>query len=231
MTQHTSRQYDSDMELLRERMLGMGALAVLQLGRIAHMLASGAHYTVDEIADTERGINLEHVEIDALCTRIIVKRQPAAVDLRHILSTIHIINDLERVGDESKKILHKLAALPQSHRTARPSELGSMAELTLDMLKRALHCIAQLDLLGAYDVLRMDAKVDTEYGAAMVRIEAAMNSQSEKISTLLDYAFIAKSLERCGDHAKNVAEEVISMVRGEDIRHRLDQNNTSSASP
>ncbi len=222
VTQHTSRQYDQEMDELRDRLLGMGALGVEQLARVHKSLAQGAVFSSDEIESIERAINHEHVEIDALCTRVIVKRQPAAVDLRHILSTIHAINDLERIGDEAKKVLHKTQTIPASFDRSLLSEMGSMSAMVLEMLKLVLQCVERQDIMGAYDVLRMDARVDIEFDAAMSRLEKAMAQQPDAIRTLLDLAFVAKAIERCGDHAKNIAEEVVAMVRGEDVRHRPD---------
>jgi phosphate transport system protein len=218
--QHTSKQFEYEMDTLRERVLEMGALSSSQLSRIYSALSSAAITLAEEIAETERSINEAHSEIDALCTRIVAKRQPAAADLRYVLATIHVIGDIERIGDETKKILSKLADPVIRDVLTKIPEVISMAALTNDMMRRAMAALARQDALSALDTLRMDTKVDADYSAAIERLTRLVANNVELANPFIECAFIARSLERCGDHVKNVAEEVVSIVRGEDVRHR-----------
>lgn len=220
--QHTSKQFEMEMDTLRTRVLDMGALASSQLARIYAALSSSSVALSEEINETEQAINDAHGEIDALCTRIVAKRQPAAADLRYVLATIHIIADIERIGDEAKKILSKLAETPIRDVLTKIPEVISMSAMTNDMMRRAMAALGRQDVISALDTLRMDARVDADYTAAIERLTRLVAQNNELATPFIECAFIARSLERCGDHVKNVAEEVVAIVRGEDVRHRRD---------
>jgi phosphate transport system protein len=220
--QHTSKQFEQEMDTLRDRVLEMGSLSSSQLERIYSALTTSALALGTEVIETEKAINEAHTEIDALCTRIVAKRQPAAADLRYVLATIHIIGDVERIGDETKKILAKLTDPMIRDVLGRVPEVASMSALTNDMMRRAMAALGRQDVISALDTLRMDSKVDADYSAAIERLTRMVAVQSELAEPFIECAFIARSLERCGDHVKNVAEEVVSIVRGEDVRHRYD---------
>jgi phosphate transport system protein len=217
--QHLSKQYDTELDDIRNRLLAMSALACSQLERVHRALDTGALFTPDEVAQTEREINSAHVEIDALCAMIIVKRQPAADDLRHVLASMHAINDIERIGDEAKRALAKLGAAP-AIATQTQVELASMGAMVVRMLQAAMESLRRLHVVQAYDVIRADARLDAQYGVVMDGLAAITPQSQSEVRALLDSAAIAKALERCGDHTKNVAEAVIAMVRGEDVRHQ-----------
>jgi phosphate transport system protein len=217
--QHLSKQFDQELDDIQSRLLAMSALACEQLERVHRSLETGAMFTPEEVAQTEREINSAHVDIDASCAMIIVKRQPAADDLRHILASMHAINDVERIGDEAKRALAKLRATPSIAPQTR-AELASMGAMVVRMLQAAMESLRRLHVVQAYDVIRADARLDAQYGVVMDRLEANTPATQEDVRALLDCAAIAKALERCGDHTKNVAEAVIAMVRGEDVRHQ-----------
>jgi phosphate transport system protein len=218
--QHTSRQFDNELEGLRASVLAMGQLAAAQLQRIHSSLTGNGFAIADEVFSTEREINQAHSEIDGLCAKIVAKRQPAAADLRAILSTIHMISDIERIGDETKKVLQKIAEPSVSELLASIPEFSAMTALTKDMMARALAALDRQDVLSALDVLRLDTKVDADYHASIERLTRLLASQPDRAGAIMECAFIARSLERCGDHVKNVAESVVSMVRGDDVRHQ-----------
>ncbi len=217
--QHLSKQFDQELDDIRSRLLAMCALACHQLDRVHRALDTGAIFSAEEIAQTEREINQAHLDIDALCAMIIVKRQPAADDLRHVLASMHAINDVERIGDETKRTLARLAASPSISLATR-SELANMSAMVIRMLKAAMESLSRLLVVQAYDVIRSDSRLDAQYATVMERLESVTPQSQSEIRALLDSASIAKALERCGDHTKNVAEAVIAMVRGEDVRHQ-----------
>lgn len=218
--QHTSRQFENEMEALRQRVLDMGALAGTQLTRIQDALTQSTLVLTEEVMRTEQAINTEHTEIYALCTRIVALRQPTADDLRYVLATIHIISDIERIGDECKKVLTKLTDPAIAAMLASVPEITSMAAITCNMMQRAIAAFARQDAINALDTLRMDSRVDADYAAAIARVSKRLDHSKQVAGVFIECAFIARSIERCGDHVKNVAEEIVAIVRGEDLRHR-----------
>ncbi len=161
------------------------------------------------------------VEIDETCGQIIARRQPAAGDLRMVMTVIKTITDLERIGDEAAKIARMAKLLAQRERLNLPryNEIKHAADITLDMLRKSLDAFARLDLQTAAQVVRQDELVDEEFRAIMRYLITFMMEDPRTISTSLEILFVAKAIERIGDHAQNMSEYVIYMVKGRDVRH------------
>jgi phosphate transport system protein len=172
------------------------------------------------IADDHR-VNAMEVSIDEICSQIIARRQPAAGDLRMIMTVIKTITDLERIGDEAEKIARMAKLIYENDRMHMPRfvEIRHVAHIAMEMLRKSLDAFARLDLASAAQVVRQDELVDEEFRSIMRQLITFMMEDPRKISTALEILFIAKAIERIGDHAKNMAEYVIYMVKGKDVRH------------
>ena len=220
-TDHTSRQFDAELEAVRVRVLQMGGLVESQLQLAIESLSSGDEESVDRIIADDHLVNALEVEIDESCNRIIVLRQPAANDLRLVITVIKTITDLERIGDEAKKIA-RMAKL-QLHRNSlflpRYTEIKLDAVLVLEMLHKSLDAFARFDLSCAAQVVRQDEQIDEKYRATMSYLISFMIGDPRTISTALDILFVAKAIERIGDHAKNISEYVVYAANRRDVRH------------
>jgi phosphate transport system protein len=161
------------------------------------------------------------VDLDQMCSQIIAKRQPAAIDLRFVLMITKIVNELERVGDEVKKIAYKAAQIRGSDRLShvRHYDVIRTAERAREMLQMALDTFARLDAGAAAEVIDRDGEIDAAFLAIMRQLISYMMEDPRTITAALEIVFIAKSIERIGDHAKNIAEAVVQVVKGIDVRH------------
>lgn len=222
MTEHTLKQFDIEMEAVRRAILEMGGMVEGQLtSAIAMLSEAGDAVDADQVRTVEQAINLKQVTIDQLCAQIIARRQPAAYDLRMILMLPKIANDLERIGDEVKKILYRgeqgreNALLVQ----VRRHEVTRAAELAQEMLQMSLDVFARLDALAAAEVIDRDDTLDAAFTGILRQLISYMMEDPRTISAAIDILFDAKSLERIGDHAKNIVESVVQVVRGKDVRH------------
>ncbi len=223
MIEHTLKQFDAEMEAIRSGVLAMGGLVETQLGRAIALLDDGYEESdVDQVGATEQQINQMQMTIDQQCGQIIAKRQPAAIDLRMILTITKIVNDLERVGDEVKKVAYKAAQTRGSDRLTqvRRHDVAGIARHTLDMLQTALDVFARLDAAAAAEVIDRDEEIDAAFHAILRQLISYMMEDPRTISPALEILFVAKSIERVGDHAKNIAEAVVQVVRGIDVRHQ-----------
>ncbi len=222
MNEHTHKQFDAEMETIRSGVLAMGGLVETQLTRAIAILGDEEEESaVDEVGAAEQQINQMQMTIDQQCSQIIAKRQPAAIDLRMILTITKIVNDLERVGDEVKKVAYKAAQIRGSDRLTqvRRHDVARTAEHTLAMLQTPLHVFARLDAGTAAEVIDRDEEIDAAFLAILRQLISYMMEDPRTISSALEIVFIAKSIERIGDHAKNIAEAVVQMVKGKDVRH------------
>lgn len=222
MSDHTSKQFDAEMEALRSGVLSMGGLVEKQLGRAIEALGEDEDpRLIDAVGADERVINQSQVDIDQLCAQIIARRQPTAVDLRMILTVSKIVNDLERIGDEVKKVAYKAATIRGSERLTRMRyyDVVRVAQGAQGMLHKALDSFARLDVDAAAEVVDEDDAIDLAFNAIMRQLISFMMEDPRTISSALEAVFIAKSIERIGDHAKNVAESVVQVVKGKDVRH------------
>jgi phosphate transport system protein len=219
--EHTSKQFELELDDLRSALLAMGGVVEAQLERSLQAIASGDADIVDIVVREDARVNAMQVEIDRKAMEIIAKRQPAAVDLRQILCTMQAVTDIERIGDEIKKIAQRSNKFQASERlqTLRLNEVKHIGALVQNSLKESLNSFARLDVIGASEVIGRDEAVDEEYERILRLLATYMMEDPRSISAGLDIAFLAKSFERVADHAKNIGEYVIHIVQGKDPRH------------
>ncbi|RFC32926.1 MAG: phosphate uptake regulator, PhoU [Candidatus Nitrotoga sp. SPKER] len=220
-TEHTSKQFDAELEAVRAQVLQMGGLVESQIRLAVEALVNSNVSLMNRIINDDHRVNAMEVEIDESCNQIIARRQPAAGDLRMVMTVIKTITDLERIGDEAEKIarMGKLLSQRNSLILPRYTEIKHAADLALDMLRKSLDAFARLDLAYAAQVVRQDELVDEEFRTIMRYLITFMMEDPRTISTALEILFVAKAIERIGDHAKNMSEYVVYMVKGKDVRH------------
>ena len=220
MTDHTSKQFDSALEAIRSKVLHMGGLVEQQVAKAIEALDSGDFSLINAVIEGDTVVNRLEVEIDESCTQIIARRQPAATDLRVVHSVVKMITDLERIGDEAVKIARMARAIAEAERAHLPRiEFKHMENTALMMLRRALDSYARLDAVAAAAVVKEDDAVDAEFSAILRQLITHMMEDPRTISRAIDLLFVSKSLERVGDHAKNMCEYVVYLVKGRDVRH------------
>jgi len=221
VSEHASKQYDLDLDSIRSRVLQMGGLVESQIRRALDALASGDRALIDDVIATDHRVNGMEVALDGDCSQVIVRRQPAANDLRMILAITKIVTDLERMGDEAQKIARMAKAIHDRGSVQPPHgvDVRHAAQIALSMLARALDGFARLDVAAAADVIRDDAAIDSEFQSLLRQLITYMMEDPRTISTALEIVWVAKAIERIGDHSKNMAEQVIYIVRGTDVRH------------
>ena len=220
-TEHTSKQFDAELDTVRAQVLQMGGLVESQIRLAIEALIDDDVSLMDRVIDDDHRVNAMEVQIDESCTQIIVRRQPTAGDLRMVMTVVKTITDLERIGDEAAKIARMGKLLSQRAGLILPryTEIKHIAELVLDMLCKSLDAFARLDLFYTAQVVRQDELVDEEFRTIMRYLITFMIEDPRTISTALEILFVAKAIERIGDHAKNMSEYVIYMVKGKDVRH------------
>ncbi len=224
MTEHTLRQYDIELEEIRRRILNMGGLAETQVVKAFEGLRSGEIDLLDAVIEADKPINLAQIELDDACTHIIAKRQPAAGDLRLLLAVIKIATDLERIGDEAKKIAKAARRLHSAETPFVPRVgLTQAVELALELLRASLDAFARVNPEGIEELRRKDAEIDAGFKGVMRQLITYMMEDPRTISSSLEMLFIAKAIERVGDHAMNIAEDVVFVASGEDVRFERSQ--------
>ena len=199
----------------------MGGLVESQIRRAIDALASGDLQLSDEVIAADHKVNALEVALDGDCSQLLVRRQPAANDLRMIFAIMKTVTDLERIGDEAQKIARMAKNIHErgAAQAAPLVEVRHAAEAAISMLRRTLDAFARLDCDTAAEVIRDDAGIDTEFRSILRQLITYMMEDPRTISTSLDIVWIAKAIERIGDHAKNMAEYVIYIVKGTDVRH------------
>lgn len=220
LTAHISRRFNQDIEGLRSSVLSMGGLVEAQLSRAIAAIVSGDSDLGLKVANDDYKVNKLEVDIDEECSRILATRSPAASDLRLIVAIIKTITDLERIGDEAEKIgflASQLAAMERPTDSYR--ELKYLGNHVAEMLRAAMTAFARLDADAALELVREDDKVDEEYDAITRQCITFMMEDPRSIRRFMNVTWAARSLERIGDHAKNIGEYIIFMVQGRDIRH------------
>ena len=220
-TLHTIKQFDVELEAVRAKVLEMGGLVEEQIEKAVEALHEADLSLADHVIAEDHHVNALEVSIDENCTYIIARRQPAASDLRLIIAIIKTITDLERMGDEAEKIARMAKMIHTSERLmhTRPVDLRHVAQLAVDMLRRALDSFARLDTNTAMQILRDDLDVDESFRGILRQLITFMMEDPRTISNSIELLFAAKAIERIGDHAKNIAEYVIFLVKGKDVRH------------
>ena len=220
LTGHISRRFNKDIEDLRGNVLTMGGVVEEQLSRAISAIVSGDSELGLQVAHDDYKVNELEVRIDEECSRILATRAPTAGDLRLIVAIIKTITDLERIGDEAEKIgflASKLAGMDRPSDSYR--ELKTLGTHVSHMLRDAMNALARLDVNESFEVVREDQRVDEEYEAIQRQCITFMMEDPRSIKRVMNVTWAARSLERIGDHAKNICEYVIYMVQGRDVRH------------
>lgn len=222
---HISRKYNAELEDIRTRVLQMGGLVEQQISDAVKALGTGDATLGEAVITNDIKVNQFDVAIDEECNHIIARRQPAASDLRLIMAVIKTITDLERVGDEAEKIARMAVRLAAEERPKDSYiQVQSMGNHVRGMVRDTLDAFARLDTDAALRIAREDRKVDQEYDAVVRQMITFMMEDPRTISRSLDVVWAARALERIGDHARNICEYVIYLVKGKDVRHTsLDQ--------
>jgi phosphate transport system protein len=220
LSHHISRRFNEDLESVRTRVLAMGGMVEELLGKAITALIEGDSSLGESLSTDDLKVNGMEVAIDEECSRILATRSPAAGDLRLIVAIIKTITDLERIGDEGEKIgniASRLAVMERPENKYR--EIKHMSRIVAEMVHDSLDAFARMDSQAALKVARRDRMVDEEYESIHRQCITFMMEDPRNIRRTLDVMWIVRSLERVGDHAKNICEYVIFMVHGKDIRH------------
>ncbi|MDO9364998.1 MAG: phosphate signaling complex protein PhoU [Methylotenera sp.] len=220
-SEHTFKQYDAELEAVRGKVLEMGGLVEQQIVQALEALVKLDINLAKEVMANDHRVNALEVQIDEDCSHIIARRQPAAGDLRMVMMMVKTITDLERIGDEATKIARTAQKIFEEDRMYKPrfNEIKAMVALVREMLRTALDGFARLDISKTVEVAKQDEQVDEQFRAAMRQLITFMLEDPRTISMSLEVLFVAKAIERIGDHAKNIAEYVVYMVKGKDVRH------------
>jgi len=221
MTDHISKQFDQDLETIRSRMMQMGGLVESQARAAIDGYMTGDIARIDAVIANDKRANELEIAIDNDLGQIIVRRQPAASDLRLILAVSKTVTDLERVGDEAAKIARMAREIHGSRVVSGIplTAVGHVSEIAIGMLRRSLDAFARLDAAAAARVCAEDAAIDSEFRSIIRQLITFMMEDPRTISTSLNIVWVAKAFERIGDHSKNIAEHVIYIVKGRDVRH------------
>lgn len=223
--QHISQQFNAELEEIRNLVMSMGGLVEHQLSDALTALIEGNAELGEQVITNDHKVNGLEVNIDEECSRVLARRQPTAGDLRLVVAVIKTITDLERIGDQAERVGRMAvrlvdAEIKQSHYV----ELQHIGNHVREMLHDALDAFARMDAEAALAVAREDVKVDKEYESIMRQLMTYMMEDPRTITRVLDVMWAARALERIGDHARNICEYVIYLVKGKDVRHvSLDQ--------
>lgn len=218
---HLSTQFDSELTSVSSQVMEMGGLVESQIRQAIYALSQFSVEVANEVTNNEARVNAMEIEIDRDLSSIIARRQPTARDLRLLIAISKTTANLERVGDEAEKIARMVRSIIHSGTPrALPSlELRVAADLASGLLNKALDAFARLDVAAAVTILKEDDLIDAEFDGFVRKLITYMMEDPRMISPSLDLLFLAKAIERIGDHAKNIAEFIIYVVKGEDIRH------------
>ncbi len=218
---HLSTQFDSELSAVSTRVMEMGGLVESQIRQAIHALSQFNVEIVSQVISTEAQVNAMEVDIDRELSSIIARRQPTARDLRLLIAISKITANLERVGDEAEKIARMVRSIIDSGspRSLPSLELRVAADMASGLLRKALDSFARLDTAAAVSILKEDNLIDQEFNGFVRKLITYMMEDPRMISPSLDLLFLAKAIERIGDHAKNIAEFIIYVVKGADIRH------------
>jgi phosphate transport system protein len=218
--EHISQQFNEDLEEVRSKVLQMGGVVEEQLERAISALVNNDNDLARKVVKNDVRVNALEVAIDEECTRIVARRQPAASDLRLVMAVIKTITDLERIGDEVKRVAKMVheeleGALSEEIR----QELEHMGELVKRMLNDVLDAFARTDAKAAFEVAQFDKKIDVKYMVITRHLMTHMAQDPSQIPTILNVLWAARAMERMGDRCENIAEYVVYLVLGKDVRH------------
>ena len=220
---HMSTQFDAELSAISTRVLEMGGLVECQVSQAVYALTNFSGEIASQVLTKEEVVNAMEVEIDRDLSSIIARRQPTARDLRLLIAISKAIANLERVGDEAARVARTVQRLINSGVSSRMrlpvSDLSFESELAVAQLRKALDAFARLDVDRALEVLKQDDQIDQEFEGLLRKLITFMMEDPRTISSSIDLVFVAKAIERVGDHAKNLAEVIIYVVKGTDVRH------------
>jgi phosphate transport system protein len=220
---HLSSQFDAELSGISTRVLEMGGIVEAQVVQAVYALAHLHSETAAQVIKTEERVNQLEIAIDRDLSTIIARRQPTARDLRLLIAISKTIGNLERVGDEAARIartVERLVSTGVSSRLRLPvGDVSFEAQLATTLLRKALDAFARLDTQQALAVIKEDNEIDIEFNGLMRKLITYMMEDPRTISASIDLVFVAKAIERVGDHAKNLAEQIIYIVKGTDVRH------------
>lgn len=218
--QHISRRFNEELEGVRSRVLHMGGVVEAQLANALKALVNKETALAREVTKADAVVNSLEVEIDEECARIVARRQPAATDLRLVIAVIKTISDLERMGDEAKRVaIMARSEMDDALDDELRADLQHMGDLVREMLRQVLDAFARTDVDTAVVVLKADKKVDRKYKKIIKQLIQRMATEPQSVAVILNIMWAARSLERLGDRCLNIAEHVIYMVLGTDVRH------------
>jgi phosphate transport system protein len=217
--EHTYKPFDADIDAIRSAVTAMGGLVERQFMRAVDAVRHGDLGLAMQVMADEKVVNQMHVESDLRCNQVIAKRQPIAVDLREIIAVIHGINDLERIGDEAKKIALKARTFEGGKLPIPVGKVLQMSELVSEMLREAIDAFVRKDATAATRLFHRDTQVDALRDELIAELIEKMSKEPLGVSDALSMIFVVQSIERVGDHAKNLAEYVVTVVEGFDPRH------------
>jgi phosphate transport system protein len=223
MNQHLSRQFDSELDAIRASVTRMGGLVEEQVRAAMTAFADGDTELIELVIARDAAVDEMEVSIDEACTHIVARRQPTAIDLRLIMAVGKSVTDLERIGDEAKKIAkakRKLVDRGMQGPMGNMIAVRQLGERVAQMLHEVLDAFVRLDTEAAARVAREDELIDRHFKAIFRQLLTYMMEDPRTISACMDVIFIAKSIERIGDHAKNIAEDVVYIAKGRDVRHQ-----------
>ena len=220
INQHISRQFNAELEEIRNKVLAMGGVVEQQIRDAVTSLIEGDIELAEKVIANDMRVNAAEVDIDEECSQIIARRQPAASDLRLVVAIIKTITDLERIGDQAERVAHNAIRLNSGEGSRNYYiELRHLGDQVSAMVHDVLDAFARMDPEAAVQVAKDDVKVDKEYESVMRQAITFMMEDPRAITGMLDIIWIARALERIGDHAKNIGEYVIYLVKGKDVRH------------
>jgi phosphate transport system protein len=222
MSEHLSTQFDAELDDLRALLTRMGGLVEEQVRTATLALAEGDADLVERVIARDAEVDQLEIEIDNICTHVIARRQPTAIDLRVVMSVSKTVTDLERIGDEAKKIAKSSRKIIERGLIANAPQIMAvrhMGEQCAAMLHEVLNAFVRMDTDAALQIVRRDKEIDQHFRSITRELVTYMMEDPRTISTALDIIFSVKSLERIGDHCKNIAKDVIFIVKGRDVRH------------
>jgi len=218
---HIMTQFDEELEEIRTQLMEMGGKVEQQLKDSIQAVIKADSNLAEEVIREERLVDAMEVDIDEACILIIARRQPAASDLRFVMMVTKAINDLERIGDEARKIANHAVILSEQDGLSQGyKEVRHLGDSVSGMLANALDAFARFDVEAAMKTLEEDAQVDLDYKSALRELVTYMMEDPRSISRAINILWVVRSLERIGDHAKNLCEQIVYVVKGKDIRHQ-----------
>lgn len=223
MNVHISRQFHQELELIRSQLLEMGGLVEQQMQHAMQALLQADSGLAQQVRKQDKQVNQLQLQLDELCTQVLARRQPAASDLRLVLAVIRATADLERMGDEASKIARSALSLTEaalSMDAALEGDLEQLGQQVRQMLNKVLNAFARFDVGRAREVIAADDQVDQLYRRLCQEWLKQMQEQPAQLSKMMEMMWVLRSLERLGDHASNLAEMLIYLVEGQDVRYR-----------